>query len=68
LNKDELEMEMLKPVKKSATSRFMQDESGTTAIEYSLIAASVSIAILTAVATLGQKIMDVFYTGLSNLF
>lgn len=59
---------MPKPVEKAAIRHFMQDESGATAIEYSLIAAGVSIAILTAVSTLGQKIMDTFYTGLASLF
>jgi pilus assembly protein Flp/PilA len=63
-----MDIEMLKPVEKAATSRFMHDEGGATAIEYAMIAAGVSVAILTGVATLGQKVMDVFYTGLSNLF
>ena len=33
--------------------RFLKDESGATAIEYGLIAALVSVVIITAVATLG---------------
>jgi pilus assembly protein Flp/PilA len=61
-----------KPMRVSLTDktgrRFNQDECGTTAIEYALIAAGVSIAILTAVSTLGQKIMDTFYVALSSLF
>ena len=36
--------------------RFLRDESGTAAIEYGLIAASISIAIITAVQSLGAKL------------
>lgn len=51
-----------------ASRRFVRNNSGTTAIEYALIAAGVSIAILTAVTTLGAKIMTAFYDGLTTLF
>ena len=34
-------------------SRFLRDESGATAIEYGLIAAGISVAIIAAVNTLG---------------
>lgn len=36
--------------------KFLHDESGTAAIEYGLIAASISIAIVTAVQGLGSKL------------
>ena len=36
---------------KTLISRFVKDESGATAIEYGLIAAGISNAIITAVAT-----------------
>ncbi len=36
--------------------RFLKDESGATAIEYGLIAALVSVVIITAVATLGTSL------------
>ena len=36
--------------------RFLKDESGATAIEYGLIAALVSVVIITAVATLGDNL------------
>lgn len=36
--------------------RFMQDESGATAIEYGLIAALVSVAMIGAATQLGTKI------------
>lgn len=32
---------------------FLKDESGATAIEYALVAAGISVAIVTAVATFG---------------
>jgi len=41
-------------------ARFVQDESGATAIEYGLIAALISVGIIAAATTLGG--------GLSNLF
>jgi len=37
-------------------ARFMKDESGATAIEYGLIAALISVAIITGATTLGSKI------------
>ena len=36
--------------------RFLKDETGATAIEYGLIAALVSVVIITAVATLGTNL------------
>ncbi|MEL4373532.1 Flp family type IVb pilin [Brucella cytisi] len=41
-------------------SRFRNDESGATAIEYGLIAALIAVAIITAVTTLGSDISDTF--------
>ena len=41
-------------------NRFLNDESGATAIEYGLIAALISVGIIAAATTLGN--------GLSNLF
>lgn len=40
--------------------RFLKDESGATAIEYGLIAALVSVVIITAVATLGTNLETTF--------
>lgn len=37
-------------------SRFLEDESGATAIEYALIATGLSIVILTAVNGIGTKL------------
>jgi pilus assembly protein Flp/PilA len=41
-------------------SRFMNDESGATAIEYGLIAALVGVAIITALGTLKTGLTTVF--------
>lgn len=41
-------------------ARFAKDESGATAIEYGLIAALVSVAIITAVGLLGDQLKTVF--------
>ena len=38
---------------KNLIARFVKDESGATAIEYGLIAAGISLAIIAAVNTLG---------------
>ncbi|HEY1362876.1 MAG TPA: Flp family type IVb pilin [Xanthobacteraceae bacterium] len=40
--------------------RFVKDESGATAIEYGLIAAGISVAIITVVQGLGQKLNTTF--------
>jgi pilus assembly protein Flp/PilA len=39
---------------------FARDESGATAIEYGLIAAGISVAIITVVQGLGSKLSDTF--------
>ncbi|RPD37738.1 Flp family type IVb pilin [Candidatus Liberibacter solanacearum] len=39
---------------------FLQDESGATAIEYGLLAALVSVVIITAVTALGTKLASTF--------
>jgi pilus assembly protein Flp/PilA len=40
--------------------RFAKDESGTTSIEYGLIALIVAIGILSAVKLLGSQVADTF--------
>ena len=44
---------------------FLRDESGATAIEYGLIAACISIAIIVAVTGVGSKLNSTF-TGVEN--
>jgi pilus assembly protein Flp/PilA len=41
-------------------SRFLKDESGATAIEYGLIAALISVAIITGATTLGGTLSSTF--------
>ena len=45
---------------KNLISVFLKNESGATAIEYALIAAGISIAIITVVGTLGSKLNTIF--------
>ena len=45
---------------KNVFARFVKDQSGATAIEYGLIAALVSIAIIGALTTLGSKLSSNF--------
>jgi pilus assembly protein Flp/PilA len=44
---------------------FLRDESGATAIEYGLIAAGISVAIITVVQGLGTKLKSTF-TSVQN--
>ena len=46
-------------------ARFFRDEAGATAIEYGLIAAGISVAIIATVAGLGSKLNSTF-TSVSN--
>jgi pilus assembly protein Flp/PilA len=48
-------------------SRFLKDQSGATAIEYGLIAAGISVAIITVVGTLGTKLNATFQSVSDNL-
>ena len=41
-------------------ARFMNDESGATAIEYGLIAALIAVGIIAAATTLGNSLSDLF--------
>jgi pilus assembly protein Flp/PilA len=40
--------------------RFFRDDSGATAIEYGLIAAGISVAIIAVVNGVGSKVSDTF--------
>jgi pilus assembly protein Flp/PilA len=48
-------------------SRFFLDESGATAIEYGLIAAGISVAIIAVVNALGTQLTTTFSTVSSQL-
>jgi pilus assembly protein Flp/PilA len=45
---------------KNLITRFQNDESGATAIEYGLIAGFVSIAIITALLLIGPELSRIF--------
>jgi pilus assembly protein Flp/PilA len=52
---------------KTIVSRFVKDESGATAIEYGLIAAGISVAIIAVVQGLGSKLNTTFSSVSSAL-
>ena len=52
---------------KNLMKRFAQDESGATAIEYGLIAAGISVAIITVVNTVGTELKNTFNTVSNSL-
>jgi pilus assembly protein Flp/PilA len=62
INKLPLKMRIM-----STLIRFLRDESGATAIEYGLIAAGISIAIIVAVNGLGSKLNTKFSSINSSL-
>ena len=43
-----------------SAKRFIEDESGATAIEYGLIAALIAVVIITAVTATGTQVYNVF--------
>ena len=51
----------------SLVNRFVNDESGAPAIEYGLIAAGISVAIITVVNSLGSQLKTTFSTISSQL-
>lgn len=48
-------------------SRFLRDEAGATAIEYGLIAAGISVAIIATVSGVGSKLTSTFQSVSDNL-
>ena len=44
----------------NSLTRFVKDESGATAIEYGLIAACISVAIITVATSVGSKLNSTF--------
>ena len=45
---------------KNLVTRFSEDESGVTAIEYSLIAALISVVCIAAMTFAGQQLMAIY--------
>ena len=52
---------------KSCLRKFLADQSGATAIEYGLIAAGISVAIIAVVNALGSQLNSTFSTVSSDL-
>jgi pilus assembly protein Flp/PilA len=52
---------------KSLFLRFLEDESGVTAIEYALLAAAIAVGMLTAAQKLGSKMSNAFNNIGNNL-
>lgn len=52
---------------KTLFARFLKDESGATAIEYGLIAALVSVVMVSVLVTLGPEIRATFQDVETNL-
>ena len=52
---------------KTSIARFVNDESGATAIEYGLIAAGIAVAIVTVVGTVGTNLTATFQTVADKL-
>lgn len=48
--------------------QFLADTTGTTAMEYAMIGALVSIAIIVSATRIGSKIQSLFYGPLGNAF
>lgn len=51
---------------KSSLGRFLADPRGATAIEYGLMVALISVAIMTIVFTVGQNINNTLYGRITN--
>ena len=52
---------------KATLKRFVNDESGATAIEYGLIAAGISVAIIAVVNSLGTQLKTTFTSVTTSL-
>ncbi len=60
-------MQQTKTLKFDLIQRFLQDEKGATAIEYSIIAAGITVAIAGAVTLLGSNVSGNF-NNVENAF
>jgi pilus assembly protein Flp/PilA len=49
-------------IKLKKIEAFLKDESGATAIEYSMIAALISVIFIGAVASIGTNVLNLFTT------
>ena len=51
----------------SALTRFLRDERGATAVEYGLLTALVSVAIMSTLSALGTNLSSTFSTASTEL-
>jgi pilus assembly protein Flp/PilA len=51
----------------SLIQRFLREETGATAIEYSLIAAGISIVIVASVSSIGTRLTSIFTSVSSQI-
>lgn len=51
---------------RSSLNRFLRDRSGVTAIEYGLLVALMTLAIIAAVTTLGQTALNQLFDKIAN--
>jgi Flp pilus assembly pilin Flp len=52
----------------SCFGRFLREERGATAIEYSVVAAGVAVAVAGAIRVLGANVLNNLYSQLAGLF
>jgi pilus assembly protein Flp/PilA len=52
----------------SLLRQFLREERGTTAIEYSVVAAGVAMAVVGAIRVLGANVLNDLYSQLAGLF
>ena len=52
----------------SLPRQFLREERGTTAIEYSVVAAGVAMAVVGAIRVLGANVLNDLYSQLAGLF
>jgi Flp pilus assembly pilin Flp len=56
------------PAAASATRRLLRDARGATAIEYSVVAAGIAVAVAGAIRILGANVLTNLYSQLAGLF
>jgi pilus assembly protein Flp/PilA len=49
-------------------SRFLNDESGATAVEYGIMVLAIALVIVTAVGLVGSGLADGVFTDIASLF
>jgi Flp pilus assembly pilin Flp len=61
-------MDMIDRAPGTAVLRWLRDQRGTTAIEYSVVAAGVAMAVVGAIRVLGANVLNDLYSQLAGLF